>query len=185
MPTCGKDKTPDWKIKTWTVSEIMAENPCYTEARVRRLFEGRRRLSWKAVLRLKIPSRDKTWLIARLCIPAWTERVVTRAITTHALKCGMPKVEQWAAGWLAGEDRTVEAAGAAAGAAVEAAAGVAGTVGTEEVAEVAWGAEAAAWAAWAAGTAGTTWAAEAAAEAAAGAADQEYRRQVQDFRELL
>ena len=157
----------DWRKKTWTVSEIMAERPCYTEARVRRLFKGRQRLNWEAVLRLKIPSRDKVWLISRLYTPAWTERIVTRAVANHALKCGVSAVEKWAARWLAGEDRTVEAAGAAA-----------------EAAE-------------AAGAAGTAWAVARAVEAAARAVEaaavaraveavnQEYRRQVQDFRELL
>jgi len=41
---------------------------------------------------------------------AWLERVVTRAVTTHALHCGVPAVEQWAMRWLSGENRTARAA---------------------------------------------------------------------------
>jgi len=45
------------------------------------------------------------------------EKVLTRCITNHALGCEIPEVEQWAAKWLSGEDRSQAAAEAAAEAA--------------------------------------------------------------------
>lgn len=51
-----------------------------------------------------------------------TEVIVTSAIVAHALDCGVPVVEEWAAKWLSGEDRSAwEAAAAAAAWAAEAA----------------------------------------------------------------
>ena len=38
------------------------------------------------------------------------ERIVTRAVTNHALHCGIPVVEAWAKKWLSGEDRMYNAA---------------------------------------------------------------------------
>lgn len=45
------------------------------------------------------------------------ERIVARAVETHALHCGIDTVEAWARAWLSGEDRSEAAARAAAGAA--------------------------------------------------------------------
>jgi hypothetical protein len=99
---------------------------------------------------------------------AWLDVLVTRAVRSHALRCGVPTVEEWAARWLSGEDRTARAAAAAAWAAAEAT----------------W-AEAAAWAARAARAAEATWAAWAAEAAEAAAAAAERERQVRDLLGIL
>jgi hypothetical protein len=119
---------------------------------------------------LKAGSRSLT-TISRVDLPTLT----TEQRVTIAIKCALSvyhsaKFSQWAEGWLAGADRSAEAARAAAKAAAwasEAAAGAAGTA-ARAAAEAAWAARAA-WASEAA-----AWASEAAAEtawAAARAAD--------------
>ena len=149
----------------WTVKEMMAENPCkrYTVAIVEKLWAGRESLSLAEVLALDIPTADRMWAtwrpgaLTKKQETALQKKIITRAITNHALHCKIESVEKWARKWLSGEDRS------AAAEAAEAAA--------EEAEEAAWAA-AAAWAAWAAEAAWAAWAAEAAAaEAAAEAAD--------------
>ena len=41
------------------------------------------------------------------------EKIVTRAVTKHALYCGVASVEAWARDWLSGKDRTAAWAAAA------------------------------------------------------------------------
>jgi hypothetical protein len=97
-------------------------------------------------------------------------RIVTRAVETHALHCGVPKVEQWARRWISGEDRSAAAALEA-----EKAAEAAGCTEAEETAQAA---------AWAAETtdAEAAWVAEAAVLAAWAEADAEHVRQADDLR---
>ena len=83
------------------------------------------------------------------------EKIVSRAVTNHALHCGVMEVEGWAAEWLDKSDRSREAAWAAWEA------GVAAGVAWEAAREAA----RAAWAAWEAGVAAGV-AARAAARAA-------------------
>jgi len=45
------------------------------------------------------------------------EKIVLRAVTNHALHCGVPTVEVWATKWISGEDRTAASAASAASAA--------------------------------------------------------------------
>ena len=105
------------KIKTWTVDEMLAERPCadYTRARIEELWAGRERLSLLDILDFDIPDLDKIWACCRNHPHrgAWLDVVVTRAVRTHAVGCGVPAVESWAQIWLGG-DRTAEAAEAAA-----------------------------------------------------------------------
>lgn len=116
---------------------------------------------------------------------AWLERVVWRAVETHALDCGIDEVEAWAQGWLGGVDRSVEAADAAARAVADAAAWAVADVAAvwaalwaaRAVAEAEW----AEWAAWALEAA--EYAAEAAVErcVAEAARKEERQRQVADL----
>ncbi len=103
-------------MKSWTVDEMVAECPCYSRERIEQLFAGREQLTLLEILDLHISDRDKAWVCAREneYRTEWIARVVTRAVETHALRCGVPAVEQWAARWLSGEDRSDAAVYAAA-----------------------------------------------------------------------
>ena len=176
-------------MKTWTVEERVAERPCpeYTRERIAELWAGREALSLLDILDVPIAAQDRVWVA---CLPAalpaavqdaWLERIVSRAVTTHALRCGIPAVEVWAQSWLDGTDRTGAAARAAARAAAWAAAEAARAAG-EAAREAARAARAAAWAAVeAAGAA----AREAAREAAWAARAAEREQQIDDLRQIL
>jgi len=117
-------------MKSWTVAEMKAEGPCskYTINRLTELWAGRDQLTLLDICDLDIPDADKMWCAFRPA--ALTEaqrselldRIVIRAVTNHALHCGVPEVEAWAQKWLSGEDRTAAAAYAAAAADAAAAA---------------------------------------------------------------
>ncbi len=154
-------------MKALTVSDIMALNPCYSESRVRELFGDRETVTVLEVAQAEIPPDDRVWLLLQPgVLPAdvrtdATARIVTRAVTSHALHCGNTAVEEWARGWLDGTDRSQAAAESAWDAAES----------TWAAAWAAWAAAAAAWAA-----AGAAWAA---AWGAAGAARGDAERQMQ------
>lgn len=91
----------------------------YSDANLEKIFRGRKSLTIKEVLRLRIPDADKVWVATRPGVmtrdqaSAWLDLVITRAVRTHALRCGTESVEEWARRWLSGEDRTTAAAEAA------------------------------------------------------------------------
>ena len=140
-------------MKTWTVAQMLAEKPCskYTEEVLTKLWAGRKKVTLLDILDMDIPDKDKMWGawkgLTKKQTVAVLDRIVTRAVTNYALNCGVPEVQQWAADWLSGKDRSTEAA---------------------RTARAAWAAEAAraAWAARAAGAAEAAWAARAAGAAA-------------------
>ena len=111
-------------LRTWTVYEVVSAGACYEPERVVHLWAGRARLSYLEIMALDIPAPDRLWVVWQdgELAPLVIERIVTRAVTTHALACGDPVVEAWARRWLSGEDRTEAAARAAAWAAAWAAA---------------------------------------------------------------
>lgn len=159
-----------------TVDQIMSWSPClrYPRERVEELWMGRPILGLLDILSLDIPASDRIWVATRRGVltreqrKAWLDRVVTRAVKTHALHCGVLAVESWAAKWLSGEDRSEAAARAAEAASV-----------TDYAA---YAAEAAAKAA--------SWEPYAAAKASEAAArfyevEPEYARQVMDLRVVL
>jgi hypothetical protein len=170
-------------MTTWTIDQILACRPCpeYDRARVTALWAGRETITTRDILALDISAADRIWAALQDDSIAGrvVERIVTRAVTTHALTCGVPAVEAWAARWLDGTDRSGEAAEAAWVAAW--------------VARAAWAAEAAraaevAEAAEAARTAEAAWVARAAAAAeVAGAAVRAAERdhQLADIRAVL
>ena len=171
-------------MKTLTVSDIMALNPCYSESRVRELFGDRETVTVLEVAQAEIPPDDRVWLLLQPgVLPAdvrtdATARTVTRAVTSHALHCGNTAVEEWARGWLDGTDRS-QAAAEAARFAADAADGAAAA------ADAAWAAAGAARFA-AMDAARAAWAAEAAyvvcgAEAAYAARETERQAQVDDL----
>jgi len=154
-------------MKSWTVAEMKAEGPCskYTINRLTELWAGRDQLTLLDICDLDIPDADKMWCAFRPA--ALTEaqrselldRIVIRAVTNHALHCGVPEVEAWAQKWLSGEDRTAAAAYAAA--AADAAAAAAAAAYAARAADAAY------------------------AAAAADAAAAERSQQVADLREVL
>ena len=188
-------------MKTWTVEEMVAERPCpeYTRERMAELWAGREALSLLDILDLPISTEHRVWVTCRPDAitaaqrAAWLDLMVTRAVTAHALHCGIPAVEMWARGWFDGSDRTEASACAATWAAAEAA--ETGAARAAAAAAAAWtAADAAAWTA-ARAAAG---AADAAAEAAAGAAwvaagaaawaaaeMAEREQQIDDLRQIL
>ena len=112
-------------MKTWTVDEMMEEKPCakYTEKVIKNLWAGREQLSLIDILALDIPSADRMWAVWRQDTltkdqeKSLLDKIVTRAVTNHALNCKIKAVEKWAQKWLSGEDRSQEADWAAAWAA--------------------------------------------------------------------
>lgn len=113
-------------MKSWTVEEMLAEKPCdrYDEARIRKLWGEHETRSLADLLTdERIPPADRMWpvwrpgALTRVQARAVLDRIVTRAVTNHALNCGLPDVETWARGWLDGSDRSWVAAWAAARAA--------------------------------------------------------------------
>jgi hypothetical protein len=117
-------------MKTWTVKQMLAEKPCeqYTEEVLTKLWAGCEKVSWLDIEKMDILDADKMWGAWKGLTKKQTdlvlEKIVTRAITNHALHCGVPAVEKWAGNWLSGEDRSAwaaEAARAAAWAAARAA----------------------------------------------------------------
>jgi len=111
------------KLKTWTVKQMLAEKPCeqYTEEALAKLWAGREKVTLLDIIDMDIPDTDKLWGSWRGLTKGQTDlvldKVVTRAITNHALHCGVPSVEIWADNWLSGKDKSVRAAAWDAGAA--------------------------------------------------------------------
>jgi len=110
-------------MKTFTVDDIMAYGPCYTRERVEKLFSGRESMTIREICAVDTPAKDRVWFLTRSDAldsdlwAQWTTIIVTRAITNHALHCGIPAVERWAENWLSGTNREADAADAAARAA--------------------------------------------------------------------
>ena len=110
-------------MKSWTVSEMVNERSCYGKDRIVELWAGKPALTLREILALDIPLDDRLWVAWRPSAltdaqyEAVKIRVVTRAVTNHALTCGIPAVERWAAKWLDGSDRTDTSAARAAWAA--------------------------------------------------------------------
>ena len=104
----------------YTVADILTLHPCeaYDEDRVRQLWGRRRALTLPQILRLKISAEDRLWAAWRLLTTEQSQRaielIVTRAVLSHAVACGVAKVEEWAINWLSGEDRSRASAYAAA-----------------------------------------------------------------------
>ena len=157
---------------TYTVDDIMAIRPCYPRERVTALWAGRAAITPLELLDLPIPPADVLWAAWRIWPePARTVALtatVARAVTNHALHCGVPAVEDWAESWLDGTDRT------------EASARAAVLSSRAEAAEAAW-VSGAAEAAWVAGAAEAAWAS--ASGVAAGAAER--LAQLADLRAAL
>ena len=103
---------------SWTIAAVLKHRPCLSKTEIRRHFGSRRTLTLQQILDLPdLSDEHKVWMACRpgtlstTCLTRWQVAVLTRAITTHALTCGVTAVEQWAARWLSGENRA--AAGAA------------------------------------------------------------------------
>jgi hypothetical protein len=157
---------------TFTIDQILGWKPCedYTRKRIEGLFSGRESITAEELAELDIPIEDKIWVFLHTKhAPEITERIVTRAVTNHALTCGVSDVETWARDWLDGTDRSREAARAADEAARAATARAAAwaRAATWAAADAAWAAAAAA----AADAAEATETAEAAARASVDAAE--------------
>ena len=116
-------------MKTWTIEQMIAENPCrrpvdYQDPKyLKTLWGDRETVTLLDIAEFNIPSEDRIWVATRpnALTPTgsdrWLTLIVTRAIKTHSLNCGIVAVENWAQSWLSGEDRTKESAESAASAA--------------------------------------------------------------------
>jgi hypothetical protein len=102
-------------MKSWTVAQMLAEKPCgrYDKARIARLWGKRKSRTLVEILRdRRIPPADRMWpvwrkgALTKAQAKTVLDRIVTRAVTNHALRCGVPAVEAWAHGWLDGTDRS-------------------------------------------------------------------------------
>jgi len=169
-------------MKTLTIDDVLAYEPCYTRKRVEELFAGRTEMTIREICAVDVRAKDRVWLVTQDGVldadmrDKWITIIVTRSITNHALHCGIPEVERWAENWLSGADCSSDAAYVAACAADAAARAAA------DAAYAAYGAAYAAYAARAAADAaadaayaayGAAYAAYA-ARAAADAADAAY-----------
>jgi len=107
-------------MKTLTIDDVMAYEPCYTRERVEKLFAGRTEITIREICAVDVPARDRVWLFTQDGVldadmrDKWITMIVTRAITNHVLHCDIPEVERWAEKWLSGADRSSDAAHAAA-----------------------------------------------------------------------
>jgi len=150
-----------------TADQIISWRPCprYPDDRVHQQGPAIG-LTPLEIAALDIPHADRVWVLLRpevlgkRGLRVAIDRIATRAVTNHALHCGVPGVEQWAQRWLDGTDRT-EAAATAAEEVAWAAAAARATATARAAEAAAWAAESAARAA------------EAAAEATAAAAARE------------
>ena len=149
-----------------TADQIISWRPCpsYPDDRVHQLGPAIG-LTPLEIAALDIPHADRVWVLLRpevlgeRGLQTAPDRIVTRAVTNHALHCGVPVVEGWAQRWLDGTDRTEAEADVARAAAWAAR--------VEDVStRAALAAESAAWAAAMARAAGAARAADAAADAA-------------------
>jgi len=166
----------------------------YSDERLKKLLRGRESVTPLEVLRMRsVPVQDRIWALLRPDVlgaeflPV-VSAIADRAVRRYCLKCGVAEVEQWAAMWLSGENRSGAAANGAAWAAGDADAGAAARAADAADAAVyaararaAWAAadaaartartDAAAWAAaWATAAAwAAAWATDAAAAADAAA----------------
>ena len=106
-------------MTSYTIEEMMQFDPCYSREQVADLWAGRERLSLLEILDLPIPAKDRIWATTWSGdhLPRFAGLVADRAVRNHCLNCGIPDVEDWAAKWLSGADRTQAAAWAAAKAA--------------------------------------------------------------------
>lgn len=108
---------------TWTVDEMLEEGPCgvYTRERISDLWAGRKSLSLLDICHLDIPPQDIIWVATNpSAIGAYKlrgrwliDKVVNPVVEKHCLHCGVSDVEDWAAKWLIGKDRSVASAEAA------------------------------------------------------------------------
>ena len=114
-------------MRTLTVDDVMAYEPCYTRERVEELFAGRTKMTIREICAVDVRAKDRVWLLTQDGVldadmrDKWITIFVTRAITNHALHCGILSVEDWAANWLSNTDRSTYAADAVARAAAYAA----------------------------------------------------------------
>ena len=135
-------------MKTVTVDDVLALNPCstYTRGKLAELWGAREAITCREYSELPVPADDRLWGMIRLwpkAVPTWLDVIVERAIRRSLGKSGNPLWETWAENWLSGEDRTRESAEAAW--AAEAAEAEAWAAREAAWAEAAWAAEA--WAA--------------------------------------
>ena len=109
-------------------------------------------------------AEDRMWVFWRAATQdqqaTTLDRIVTRAVTNHCLTCGTKVVEQWAARWLSGKDRSGKAAKDAVWEARGGEAGKSSNAARSPSEWAAMAAERATWSAWAT-TAEAEWAAEA------------------------
>lgn len=106
----------------YTIDDMLKRRPCsgYDRERLEVLWAGRESVSALDILDMDIPDEDKIWGVTRPGLMTarqtdeWLEVVVTRAVTNHALNCGVESVERWAEKWLSAGGRSASAAGYAA-----------------------------------------------------------------------
>ena len=105
----------------------------YSDERLKKLLRGRESVTPLEVLRMRsVPVQDRIWALLRPDVlgaeflPV-VSAIADRAVRRYCLKCGVAEVEQWAAMWLSGENRSGAAANGAAWAAADAAARTART----------------------------------------------------------
>jgi hypothetical protein len=177
-----------------TREQLLSWDPCcrkegerYSDENLDKLFGGREALTPQDVAQLGIPPADFVWVWTRPgALPddvrqRWIDRVVRRAVEAHALKCGIPEVEEWAERWISGEDRSRSASRSAAEAVRAARAAERAALAAKGATWATWcAALAAGAAAWAEEAAWAAWSAVEAAEAAV-----EQQKQVEDLLHIL
>lgn len=117
------------KTKAYTVEQAAAKlDICkdYLEddlSGLRRVFGKRKRMGVvELVHENAVQPKDIVWVAKQLLTTdqrkEFADACTDREVERHALRCGVPAVEDWARRWLSGEDRTARAAWAAGAASV-------------------------------------------------------------------
>ena len=100
-------------MKTWTVDEIMDQEPCWTRKRVRAVFNKQQAttLTTEQILRLdRIDAADRIWVATRPgalpldVLRKFVHITADRAVRNYALN--IPVTAKWAAKWSADRNRT-------------------------------------------------------------------------------
>ena len=100
------------QTKSWTIEEMLAEEPRYSHRKIKRLFAGRTKLTLLEILDLKIPAEDKIWCatlekaLAPKLLSILAQKASKRANDYVDIQVAKNCRGPWAEQWLSGEDRS-------------------------------------------------------------------------------
>ena len=103
-------------MKSITLIDLMSRRPCppYSRGRIKRLFAGRKRITWRGVAKWRIPAADRLWVLLRTelvdeaILFEFACDVAERALMAERAAGREPHADSWDAisvrrRWLKGE----------------------------------------------------------------------------------